>query len=81
VSTDTLALARVPGFESTHYALRDGYIVWTGQTAHSDHPRNLVEPVLAVFDLRQDLVLEETGRQVPQFGHRLVLSRAAAAQA
>jgi len=44
VSTDTLALARVPGFESTHYALLDGRIVWTGQTAHSDHPRNLANP-------------------------------------
>jgi Protein of unknown function (DUF2877) len=44
VSTDTLALARVPGFESTHYALLDGYIVWTGETAHSDHPRNLANP-------------------------------------
>ncbi len=44
MSNDTLALARVPGFESTHYALRDGYIVWTGETAHSDHPRNLANP-------------------------------------
>jgi len=44
VSTDTLALARVPGFESTHYALLDGRIVWTGETAHSDHPRNLAKP-------------------------------------
>ena len=44
MSTDTLALARVPGFESTHYALLDGRIVWTGETAHSDHPRNLVKP-------------------------------------
>ena len=44
MSTDTLALARVPGFESTHYALLDGYIVWTGETAHSDHPRNLANP-------------------------------------
>ena len=24
-----------------------------------DHPRNQVEPALAVFDLRQDLVLED----------------------
>lgn len=44
MSTDTLALARVPGFESTHYALLDGRIVWTGDTAHSDHPRNLANP-------------------------------------
>ena len=44
MSTDTLALARVPGFESTHYALLDGRIVWTGETAHSDHPRNLANP-------------------------------------
>ena len=44
MSTDTLALARVPGFESTHYALADGRIVWTGETAHSDHPRNLANP-------------------------------------
>ena len=44
MSTDTLALARVPGFESTHYALLDGRIVWTGETAHSDHPRNLAKP-------------------------------------
>ena len=44
MSTDTLALARVPGFESTHYALADGRIVWTGEAAHSDHPRNLANP-------------------------------------
>jgi len=44
VSTNTLALARVPGFESTRYALLDGRIVWTGETAHSDHPRNLAKP-------------------------------------
>jgi len=44
VSTDTLALARVPGFERTHYALLDGRIVWTGDTPHSDHPRNLANP-------------------------------------
>jgi hypothetical protein len=44
VSTDALALARVPGFESTHYALLDGRIVWTGETAHSDHPRNFAKP-------------------------------------
>ena len=44
MSTDTLALARVPGFESTHYARADGRIVWTGETAHSDHPRNLANP-------------------------------------
>ncbi len=44
MSTDTLALARVPGFESTHYALLDGRIVWAGETAHSDHPRNLAKP-------------------------------------
>ena len=44
MSTDTLALARVPGFESTHYALLDGRIVWTGETAHSDHPRNFAKP-------------------------------------
>jgi hypothetical protein len=44
VSTATLALTRVPGFENTHYALLDGRIVWTGETAHSDHPRNLANP-------------------------------------
>ena len=44
MSTDTLALARVPGFESTHYARADGRIVWTGKTAHSDHPRNMANP-------------------------------------
>jgi hypothetical protein len=44
VNTDTLALARVPGFESTHYALLDGRIVWTGDTPHSDHPRHLANP-------------------------------------
>lgn len=47
MSTDTLALARVPGFESTHYALLDGHVVWTGETAHSDHPRNLANPLQA----------------------------------
>ena len=45
-----------------------------------DHPRNQVEPVLAVFNLRQDLVLEETDRQAAQFGHRLVTRSAAAGQ-
>jgi hypothetical protein len=44
VSIDTLALARIPGFENTHYALLGGRIVWTGETAHSDHPRNLANP-------------------------------------
>ena len=44
MSTATLALTRVPGFENTHYALLDGRIVWTGETAHSDHPRNLANP-------------------------------------
>ncbi len=44
MSTDTLALARVPGFESTHYALWDGRIVWIGDTPHSDHPRNFAKP-------------------------------------
>lgn len=44
MSTYTLALARVPGFESTHYALRDGRIVWTGDSADSAHPRNLANP-------------------------------------
>ena len=44
MNTDTLALARVPGFESTHYAMLDGRIVWTGETVHSDHPRNLAKP-------------------------------------
>ena len=44
MSTDTLALTRVRGFENTHYALLDGRIVWTGETAHSDHPRNLANP-------------------------------------
>jgi len=44
VSTANLALTRVPGCENTHYALLDGCIVWTGATAHSDHPRNLANP-------------------------------------
>ena len=44
MSTHTLALAPVPGFESTLYALRDGSIVWTGDAADSAHPRNLANP-------------------------------------
>ena len=44
MSTHTLALAPLPGFESTHYALRDGRIVWTGDSADSAHPRNLANP-------------------------------------
>jgi len=44
VSADTLALMRIPGFESTHYALQEGRIVWTGEGVHSDHPRNLAKP-------------------------------------
>ncbi len=44
MSTATLALTRVPGFENTHYAVLGGRIVWTGETAHSDHPRNLANP-------------------------------------
>ena len=44
MSTHTLALAPLPGFESTHYALLDGRIVWTGDSADSAHPRNLANP-------------------------------------
>ena len=44
MSTDTLALAPVPGFESTQYALLDGRIVWAGNAPHSDHPRCLANP-------------------------------------
>jgi len=44
VSTRTLALAPLPGFESTHYALLEGRIVWTGDAADSEHPRNLANP-------------------------------------
>lgn len=37
-------LQPVPGFESTAYAYLNGKIVWAGQTAVSDHPRNAVNP-------------------------------------
>ena len=44
MSTDTLALARIPGFENTHYAMLAGRIVWAGDTPNSDHPRCLANP-------------------------------------
>src|ERR1043166_1738059 len=44
------------------------------------HLPYLPETVLAVFDLRQDLVLQETNGQVSQFGHPLVVWGAAAEQ-
>src|ERR1043166_9926132 len=44
------------------------------------HLPYLPETVLAVFDLRHDLVLQETNGQMAQFGHRLVVCRATAGQ-
>ena len=35
------SLMRIPGFESTDYALLHGAVVWAGRHACTDHPRNV----------------------------------------
>ena len=40
----TLPLQEVPGFESTAYAYLDGNLVWAGESAGTDHPRNVHQP-------------------------------------
>lgn len=37
-------LQRIPGFEETDYAFLHGRIVWTGELASTDHPRNAFDP-------------------------------------
>ena len=44
MTSDTIALTPVLGFEGTHYALLGKRIVWVGDTVHTDHPRNLANP-------------------------------------
>jgi Protein of unknown function (DUF2877) len=44
MTTVAAPLQRVPGFESTAYAVAQGQIVWTGRDAVTDHPRNLHSP-------------------------------------
>ena len=40
----TLPLQKVPGFESTAYAYLHGNLVWAGESAGTDHPRNAHQP-------------------------------------
>jgi Protein of unknown function (DUF2877) len=45
--TNSLAsadLQRIPGFEQTDYAYLHGNIVWTGEYASTQHPRNVFSP-------------------------------------
>lgn len=44
MSAAATTLPRVPGFESTAYALLYGRIVWAGDGGLTDHPRNLHRP-------------------------------------
>jgi hypothetical protein len=46
--TAAATLERIPGFESTDYALWQGRIVWAGQQPQTDHPRQLTSPWRAV---------------------------------
>ncbi len=39
-----LPLKRIPGFESTAYAYLHGKLVWAGDSAGTDHPRNALAP-------------------------------------
>ena len=39
-----LPLQSVPGFESTAYAYLHGRLVWAGDSAGTDHPRNALRP-------------------------------------
>jgi Protein of unknown function (DUF2877) len=40
----TVALQKIPGFETTDYAYLRGNIVWAGEQASTDHPRNAFAP-------------------------------------
>lgn len=45
--TNSIAIAdlqRIPGFEQTDYAYLHGNIVWTGEYASTQHPRNVFSP-------------------------------------
>jgi hypothetical protein len=47
ISTNSIAIAdlqRIPGFEQTDYAYLHGNIVWTGEYASTQHPRNVFSP-------------------------------------
>ncbi len=37
-------MTKIPGFESTAYAYSGGQVVWAGQSAVTDHPRNARKP-------------------------------------
>ena len=37
-------MTKIPGFESTDYACSGGQVVWAGQSAVTDHPRNARKP-------------------------------------
>ncbi len=37
-------MTEIPGFESTAYAYRNGQVVWAGERAVTDHPRNARKP-------------------------------------
>jgi Protein of unknown function (DUF2877) len=40
----TVKLQKIPGFETTEYAYLRGNIVWAGQQASTNHPRNAFAP-------------------------------------
>ncbi|MEN9539748.1 MAG: hypothetical protein RLZZ126_1983 [Pseudomonadota bacterium] len=44
MGANAFALQKVPGFEATDYALLHGRVVWVGEHAATDHPRNLHAP-------------------------------------
>ncbi len=39
-----MPLQKIAGFESTGYAMLHGQVVWTGEDARTDHPRNVRHP-------------------------------------
>jgi Protein of unknown function (DUF2877) len=41
---NTSSLQKIPGFEKTDYAYLHGKIVWCGEQAATDHPRNTLTP-------------------------------------